>query len=73
MSEIPEIDIVIPVKNEAHDLAPSVTRLVAYLRDAFPFTARVTIADAQCGFKAYAHFKSETVGGVTVYNLTQQK
>ena len=45
MSEIPEVDIVIPVKNEDHDLTPSVTRLVAYLRDAFPFTARVTIAD----------------------------
>jgi glycosyltransferase involved in cell wall biosynthesis len=45
MSEIPEVDIVIPVKNEEHDLAPSVTRLVGYLRDAFPFTARVTIAD----------------------------
>ena len=45
MSEIPQVDIVIPVKNEEHDLAPSVTRLVGYLRDAFPFTARVTIAD----------------------------
>jgi glycosyltransferase involved in cell wall biosynthesis len=45
MSEIPVVDIVVPVKNEEHDLAPSITRLVAYLRDAFPFTARVTIAD----------------------------
>src|SRR5882762_554959 len=45
MSEIPEVDIVVPVKNEEHDLAPSVTRLVAYLRNCFPFTARVTIAD----------------------------
>ena len=45
MSEIPEVDIVVPVKNEEHDLAPSVTRLVGYLRDDFPFTARVTIAD----------------------------
>jgi glycosyltransferase involved in cell wall biosynthesis len=45
MSEIPEVDIVVPVKNEEHNLAPSVTRLVGYLRDAFPFTARVTIAD----------------------------
>src|SRR6201992_3314286 len=45
MSEIPEVDIVVPVKNEEHDLAPSVTRLVGYLRDAFPFSARVTIAD----------------------------
>jgi len=45
MSEIPEVDIVVPVKNEEHDLAPSVTRLVAYLRNSFPFSARVTIAD----------------------------
>jgi glycosyltransferase involved in cell wall biosynthesis len=45
MSEIPEIDIAIPVKNEEHALVPSVTRLVGYLRDVFPFSARVTIAD----------------------------
>jgi glycosyltransferase involved in cell wall biosynthesis len=45
MSEIPEVDIVVPVRNEEHDLAPGVTRLVGYLRDDFPFTARVTIAD----------------------------
>ena len=34
-----------PVYNEERDLAPSVARLVEYLRRAFPFTARVTIAD----------------------------
>jgi glycosyltransferase involved in cell wall biosynthesis len=45
MSETPQLEIVVPVKNEEHDLAPSVTRLVGYLRTAFPFTARVTIAD----------------------------
>ena len=45
MQEIPEVDIVIPVKNEERALAPSVARLVTYLRDVFPFTARVTIAD----------------------------
>ena len=45
MSEIPELDIVIPVKNEERALAASVTRLVTHLRDAFPFSARVTIAD----------------------------
>ena len=102
MSEIPEVDIVVPVKNEEHHLAPSVRRLVAYLRDAFPFTARVTIADngstdrtwlvacslaeefaevravhldqpgrGRAGRGLAAHFKSETVGGITVYNLTQ--
>jgi glycosyltransferase involved in cell wall biosynthesis len=45
MSEIPEVDIVVPVRNEEHSLAPSVMRLVGYLRDDFPFSARVTIAD----------------------------
>jgi putative flippase GtrA len=42
---VPQVDIVVPVKNEEHDLAPSVRRLVAFLRSSFPFTARVTIAD----------------------------
>jgi putative flippase GtrA len=47
MSETPQVDvdIVVPVKNEEHDLEPSVTRLVEHLRCAFPFSARVTIAD----------------------------
>src|SRR5271154_2289936 len=40
-----QVDIVVPVRNEEHDLAPSVRRLVSYLRESFPFTARVTIAD----------------------------
>ncbi len=45
MSEIPQVDIVVPVKNEARTLAPSVKQLVEHLRHNFPFTARVTIAD----------------------------
>lgn len=40
-----QVDIVVPVRNEERDLAPSVRRLVSYLRERFPFTARVTIAD----------------------------
>ena len=40
-----QVDIVVPVRNEERDLAPSVRRLVSYLRETFPFTARVTIAD----------------------------
>jgi putative flippase GtrA len=40
-----QVDIVVPVRNEERDLAPSVRRLVGYLRESFPFTARVTIAD----------------------------
>ena len=40
-----QVDIVVPVRNEERDLASSVRRLVSYLREGFPFTARVTIAD----------------------------
>jgi putative flippase GtrA len=39
------VEIVIPVRNEERDLAPSVRRLDAYLGDRFPFTTRITIAD----------------------------
>jgi putative flippase GtrA len=42
---VPHVDIVVPVRNEERDLAPSVRRLVAYLRESFPFRTRVTIAD----------------------------
>jgi putative flippase GtrA len=40
-----QVDIVVPVRNEESDLAPSVRGLVSYLRESFPFSARVTIAD----------------------------
>jgi putative flippase GtrA len=40
-----QVDVVVPVRNEERDLAPSIRRLVAYLRESFPFTTRVTIAD----------------------------
>ena len=35
----------VPVRNEEHDLGPSVRRLRAYLDAAFPCRARITIAD----------------------------
>src|SRR5215472_3887740 len=40
-----QVDIVVPVRNEERDLALSVRRLISYLREGFPFSARVTIAD----------------------------
>ena len=40
-----QAEIVIPVRDEERDLAPSVRRLAAYLGDRFPFTAQITIAD----------------------------
>jgi glycosyltransferase involved in cell wall biosynthesis len=45
MTQPPEVEIVIPVRNEERDLAPSIRRLAGYLREGFPFTAQVTIAD----------------------------
>jgi putative flippase GtrA len=45
MSQLPQVEIVIPVRNEERDLAASVRRLAAYLREGFPFSAQVTIAD----------------------------
>jgi putative flippase GtrA len=41
----PQVDIVVPVKDEERDLAPSVRRLCSFLHEQFPFSARVTIAD----------------------------
>jgi len=40
-----QVDIVVPVRNEERNLAPSVRRLAGYLRESFPFSARITIAD----------------------------
>jgi len=40
-----DVEIVVPVHNEQDDLGPSVRRLHAFLRDGFPFTAQITIAD----------------------------
>jgi putative flippase GtrA len=40
-----QVEIVVPVKDEEADLAPSVRRLAAFLAGGFPFTAHVTIAD----------------------------
>jgi putative flippase GtrA len=41
----PDVEIVVPVFNEERDLEPSVRRLHAYLREQFPFSATITIAD----------------------------
>jgi putative flippase GtrA len=40
-----QAEIVVPVRNEERDLVRSIRRLDAHLRDRFPFTARITIAD----------------------------
>ncbi len=41
----PQVEIIVPVRNEERDLGPGVRRLASYLDSSFPFAARVTIAD----------------------------
>ena len=41
----PTLDLVVPVHNEATDLAPSIRRLRAFLATSFPFSCRITIVD----------------------------
>ncbi len=41
----PQVEIVVPVRNEEADLARSVQCLADYLRAGFPFGTRITIAD----------------------------
>jgi glycosyltransferase involved in cell wall biosynthesis len=41
----PTVDVVVPVHNEEEDLPRSVRRLHSYLRDQFPFSSCITIAD----------------------------
>src|SRR5450432_1845151 len=40
-----QVEIVVPVKDEENDLAPSIRRLHAFLADGFPFSSHITIAD----------------------------
>jgi glycosyltransferase involved in cell wall biosynthesis len=43
---MPQLDIVIPVYNEAHVLAGSIEKLRSYLREtSFPYTWRIVVAD----------------------------
>src|SRR4051794_19216598 len=39
------LDVVVPVHNEEHDLAPCVRRLHEHLTATFPYPFRITIAD----------------------------
>src|SRR6266536_2473521 len=43
--ERPQVEVVVPVRNEECDLGPSIRRLHGFLRGDFPFSAQITIAD----------------------------
>jgi glycosyltransferase involved in cell wall biosynthesis len=70
---LPQVDIVVPVRNEERDLAPSVERLVGYLRESFPFTARITIADngSTDGTWAIASMLESKLGIVRAVHMEQ--
>ncbi len=42
---MPDVDIIVPVHDEQHGLERSIRRLHRFLRDGFPFTWRIVIAD----------------------------
>ncbi len=67
----PQVEIVVPVRNEERDLGPSVRRLVAYLRESFPCTARVTVADngSTDGTWAVARSLADTFSEVRAVHL----
>jgi glycosyltransferase involved in cell wall biosynthesis len=68
------IDIVVPVYNEARELAPSVRRLSHYLSDRFPFAWRITIADnaSTDGTWAVAQQLAADIDGVRALHLDQK-
>ncbi|MFI5499886.1 glycosyltransferase [Nocardia asteroides] len=67
----PVLDVVIPVYNEETDLGLCVRRLHAYLRDGFPFSARITIADnaSTDATLAVARLLAAELDGVQVLHL----
>ncbi len=70
----PVVDIVVPVHDEALDVATSVRRLHGYLATRFPFTARITIADnaSTDGTLEIARALAEELPGVRVLHLDEK-
>ena len=72
---MPQLDIVIPVYNEAHVLAGSIDKLRAFLAEtAFPYSWRVVVADnaSTDTTLAVAHQLEDTYPDVTVVHLPQK-
>jgi glycosyltransferase involved in cell wall biosynthesis len=72
---MPQLDIVIPVYNEAHVLAGSVERLRAFLEQAkFPYTWRIVVADNASTDEtlSVARALEDRFGDVTPLHLPQK-
>ena len=70
----PQVEFVVPVYNEEHDLAPSVVRLHAYLSEHLPFTFRLTIADNASVDQTWpiAQWLARTLPGVRAVHLDEK-
>lgn len=72
---MPQLDIVLPVYNEAHVLAGSIERLRSYLQEsAFPYTWRIVVADNASTDRtlAVAHALEDRLGDVSVVHIPQK-
>ena len=69
----PQVEIVVPVRDEERDLGPGIRRLAAYLSQRFPFHAVVTIADngSTDGTWAAAQALAGELDGVRAVRLAQ--
>ena len=69
----PQVEIVVPVRDEERDLGPGIRRLAAYLSHRFPFRAVVTIADngSADGTWAVAQTLAGELDGVRAVRLAQ--
>ena len=69
----PQIEIVVPVRDEERDLGPGIRRLAAFLSRRFPFRAVVTIADngSTDGTWAVAQALAGELDGVRAVRLAQ--
>jgi hypothetical protein len=73
-SEPVQVEIVVPVHNEAHQLAERITTLRAFLNRSFPFSALVTVVDngSTDGTPLVARRLAATVEGVQALNLQRK-
>jgi glycosyltransferase involved in cell wall biosynthesis len=70
----PALDIVVPVHNQARELARAVRTLRSFLRHAFPFSARITIADCAStdSTRDVAAELAAELAGVRLIHLNQE-
>ncbi len=69
-----QVEIVVPVYNEAEGLETSIRRLHAYLGERFPFAWRITVADngSDDGTPTVARRLAATLPGVAVVHFDQK-